>query len=141
MGSIEILDHTADVGIRANGNSIEECFSLAAQGMMDIVTDLSKVQDKKVYSFQLNATDMVRLLYTFLSDVLYRHHTEYILFSRFDVKITTVKENDFFLQAQGRGEVYDRRRHTWEQEIKAVTFHELKVESKPEPFVEVLFDI
>ena len=34
------MDHTADVGIRAYGASLEELFENAAAGMFSLITDL-----------------------------------------------------------------------------------------------------
>lgn len=39
----EQFEHTADVGIRAWGNDIEEAFSEAGRGLYSIMTDLDKV--------------------------------------------------------------------------------------------------
>ena len=141
MGSFEIIEHTADVGIRATGDSLEECFAEAARGMINLVTDLNTVQEKKSFRIRVEADDLERLLYDFLSEVLYLHHVEFFLFSRFELKITRDEANLYLLEGTGTGEEFDPTRQRWEEEIKAVTFHGLQVLTEPDHLVEVLFDI
>ena len=140
MGSFEIIEHTADVGIRAKGESLPDCFAAAGRGMMHIVTDLEAVNESRSYPLQIKTDDLERLLFGFLSDVLYLHHVETFLFSEFSLELEE-GNNHFSLTGEGRGEEFDPKKHEWRQEVKAVTFHELLVETHPHYNVEVLFDI
>ena len=42
----EIIDHTADIGIRAFGKNIQELFENTAYGMFEIITSIDKVKKK-----------------------------------------------------------------------------------------------
>ncbi|MEM4115299.1 MAG: archease, partial [Saccharolobus sp.] len=42
MIPFEFFDHTADIGIRAYGRSLEEAFANAALAVFEIMTDTSK---------------------------------------------------------------------------------------------------
>ena len=141
MGSFEVVEHTADVGIRAQGSTLEDCFSEAARGMMHLVTDLGSIRESQSHRFGLEARDLESLLANFLSEILYLHHTELFLFSRFSLKISKKDDAGYSLSGEGYGEPIDSKRHRWDQEIKAVTYHNLRVDLSPVPTVEVLFDI
>ena len=45
MKKYELIDHTADVGVKAFGNNLSECFENAAKAMFDIITDSSEVEN------------------------------------------------------------------------------------------------
>ncbi|MBU3933351.1 MAG: archease, partial [Candidatus Omnitrophica bacterium] len=47
MKRYEIIDHTADIGLRAYGKDLKQLFTNAAYGMFDILADLKKVRAKE----------------------------------------------------------------------------------------------
>ena len=49
----EIIEHTADVGIKAYGETLSEAFENAAKGMFDIITDSSEVESIGQYDLSL----------------------------------------------------------------------------------------
>jgi len=136
MKKYEIIDHTADICIKANGKNITECFENAAIAMFDIITDNSKVDSFGQYDIHLESTDLEQLLVDFLSDLLFLNSAKNLVFGFFKVKI----ENNH-LSAQIFGEEYNTSKHNIGVEIKAVTYHMLEVHDKKPFYVQVLFDI
>ncbi len=51
MKIYELIEHTADVGIKAYGKNISEAFENAAKGMFDIITDKSEIEAVGEYIF------------------------------------------------------------------------------------------
>lgn len=136
MKKYDLLEHTADVGVRAYGDSISECFENAAKGMFDIITDYSKLESKGEYEIRLKADDLEQLLVDWLSELLFLNSAENLVFGVFKVKI-----KDKSLSAVVSGENFDTSKHNIGAEIKAVTYHMIEVK-KSRPFhVQVLFDI
>ncbi|QLH75709.1 MAG: archease [Methanomassiliicoccales archaeon] len=131
----ELLEHTADVMIRAKGRSLAECFANAAYALFDQIVDVEKVEERREYSFNVEGFDLESLLMNFLSEFLYIHDTTRLVFCRFDVRIEGVA-----LTCTAWGEEIDVERHRAKREIKAVTYHMMKIDEK-EPSVQVLFDI
>ena len=136
MKDYELIDHTADVGVKAFGSSVEEAFSHVAEAMFDLMTDNSKIDEVGEYRIELDAPDREQLLVDWLSELVFLHDVDGVVFGRFDVKI---KGNQ--LSAKAYGESFDTAKHKIGMEIKAVTYHMLMVEEKPPIFVQVLFDI
>jgi SHS2 domain-containing protein len=136
MKHYELVEHTADVGVKAYGKTVAEAFEHAAQGMFDIITDESTIDSIGEYNILLEAPDHEQLLVDWLSKLLFLNDAEGLVFGKFMV---TIARNH--LSAQIFGEKYDKKKHKMGMEIKAVTYHMLQVHEKDPVFVQVLFDI
>ncbi|MBW2990484.1 archease [Candidatus Woesearchaeota archaeon] len=91
----EYLDHTADLKIRAYGNTLEEAFVNTAVGGFDFLTDTKKVKKKIEKKLELKANRLESLLYDFLEQLLFLLDTEgYILAEIKDLKITEEKTSE-----------------------------------------------
>ena len=131
----EELDHTADVGIRAYGRTLDELFANAAAGMFSLITDLDAVKPVGEHRVQVTSHDLTSLLVDFLSELLFIHETDKVLLSEFDVAVS-----DSAVDAHVRGERIDKARHPLHLMVKAVTYHGLSVDPvKGE--AQVIFDI
>jgi SHS2 domain-containing protein len=133
----EILDHTADVGIIAYGADLRQAFANAARGLFSLITELDDVEEVTHRDIGLEASDEESLLVAWLNELIYRFDTEGILFKRFDIS----QLDNTHLKARGYGEKADRSRHQLTREVKAATYHMLKVEKKDGFRVQVIFDI
>ena len=125
MKPFEYLEHTADVKFRAYGRTPEEMLNNAAVALFGTMTDLSRVQTKETWKTELNAPDLEQLAYDWLSEIIFLFETESAVFSTFDVKLK--RNEDWKLEAQIGGERTDLSRHTFDNEVKAVTLHEFEV--------------
>lgn len=139
----EFFDVTADVGYRAYGKSLEKAFENAATAMFEVITDTSKVRSLVEKKICLEAEDKFAILYDWLSELLFLHDSEYLVFSKFDVKIHV--ENDdsqkkYFLEATVFGEDLDPSRHDIRSDVKAVTFHMMKIYFDKTYVVQVILD-
>ncbi len=122
MGGWEVLEHTADTGIRATGDGPEEALVNAALGMFSILTDLDTVRPVREARVKVAATDREALLHDWLEELLFLSQTRGMLFSRFAVQHFA----DTHLDAIAWGEPLDAERHPLKVEIKAVTYHQLR---------------
>ncbi len=138
MKKYEILDHTADVGVKAYGKTLSEAFENAAKAMFDIITDNSEVESTGQYDIELQASELEQLLVDFLSELLYLNGAKNLVFGFFKVDLDE-KEN--MLKAKVYGEKFDLKKHKIGSEIKAVTYHMLEVKKNKNCSVQVLFDI
>ena len=133
------LDHTADVGIQAYGETLCEAFENAALGMFNIITDPSKVGALNDFEVTIQGDDLKNLLHEWLDQLLILSQVNNMLFSSFKVDLKEV-EGGVGLTGLVMGEPADPSRHVYKTEIKAVTRHMLEVKENP-PMVKVLFDI
>jgi len=131
----EQLEHTADAFIKAHGSTLEECFENAAYAMFDQIVDVNRVEAKEGVKVEAKGEDLDELLVNFLSELLYIFDTKKLTLSEFKVLM-----DGNSLTCDAKGEHLDLRKHSPKTEIKAVTYHMLKIDVK-EPSVTVLFDI
>ena len=138
MATYEIIDHTADIGIRCEASSLPELFETAARGMFSIIVQLDGVRTTVTREIELSEQAVDDLLVSWLNELLYISEVESLLLVKFDIReIERTK-----LAAVVAGEPMDFDRHELNMEIKAVTYHELKVEQRGESwFAQVIFDI
>ncbi len=137
----EYLEHTADLFFRSYGKSPGECFGNAARAMFSAMIDLDSVKPLLKKTIRLESGDLPALLHDFLSEALFFFGTEGLVFRIFDVRIEE-KDGRYRLFASLAGEKFDRKKHVMLTDVKAVTYHGLKVEERKGLWVaEVLCDI
>jgi SHS2 domain-containing protein len=134
----EVIEHTADIGIIAYGNDLSNCFTNAAHGMFDLITNSSSIDEKGEYQIELSANDLEQLLVDFLSELLFLHSSRNLIFGLFNVILNLKKCS---LSAIVKGEKFNLSKHRYGMEIKAVTYHLIEVHQTPPFFVKILFDI
>ena len=134
----ETFDHTADLGLRIRAATLDELFVEAAAALFEtIVEDLTTVTPAQQLDVTLPADDAEYLLFDWLRALLYHFDAEHLLLSRFEVHV----EADG-LHGKAWGEPLDRARHELCHEVKAITYHELKVQQTSDGWLaEVIVDI
>jgi len=121
-GSYELIDHTADVGIRVMAASPDALFETAALALTELMTDTATVEPRLERSMELKEESLDLLLVCWLQEILYLMDTEGLVFSVFEVRIEGAA-----LQATLRGESFNPEVHPRKSDVKAVTYHHLEV--------------
>jgi SHS2 domain-containing protein len=134
----ETFEHTADLGLRARAPDLDSLFVEAARALFSaIVEDLSTVQLVKTVEVTIPAEDRDLLLFDWLKSLLYYFDAEHLVLGKFEVHVGPTG-----LKASAWGEPLDRERHALEHEVKAITYHALKVEQTADGWLaEVIVDI
>ncbi|ACS90606.1 hypothetical protein TSIB_1555 [Thermococcus sibiricus MM 739] len=121
----EHYEHTADIGIRGYGDTLEEAFEAVATALFDVMVDVRKVDRKEMREIEVEGEDLYALLYSFLEELLILHDTEGLVFGDFEVKIEKTKEG-YKLKAKAYGEPLSEK-HEPKEEVKAITYHEMNI--------------
>ena len=130
MGGYVFLEHVSDALIDAFGVSLEEAFVNAARGLIDTMVDIVTVEEAGVVEkFEVRGRDLESLLYNWLEAVLIRVETGEVVFSSFDVKISRVNK-EYRLRGVGRGEMLNLEKHKPKTEVKAVTYHMMRIQEE-----------
>jgi len=138
MMRYQLIEHTGDIGIQVFGVSEEELFENAGFALFDIMTDMQQVQSIVNYEIEVTGNDREELLVNWLSELNFIFQTQYVLFRDFKV----LNMNEKHLKAIVIGEIRDPAKHPVRMEIKAVTYHQLKIEQTSEGWCGwVIFDI
>lgn len=125
MKKWEHYEHTADIGIRGYGDTLEEAFEAVAIALFDVMVDVRKVEKKEARHIEAEGEDLQSLLYDFLERLLILHDVEGLVFRDFDVKIEKSKEG-YKLKAVAYGEHLSEK-HEPKEEVKAITYHEMEI--------------
>jgi SHS2 domain-containing protein len=143
MKPYEILEHTADVGLKANGLTLKELFENAARGMFAIISGVEDSNDamssmQRRIEIKKEAEELEELLVNWLSELLYIFNKEKILFSSFKI----LELNNSGIIGDAYGENIDPSHSVLQTEIKAVTFHGLKIQKNLKDFsCNIIFDV
>jgi SHS2 domain-containing protein len=134
----EYFEHTADLGIRVRTKELGALFEEAATALFSaIVDDLQSVRHDRETSFQIAGAERDYLLFDWLKELLYRFDAEHMLYSKFEVHVS-----DEGMNGKAWGEPVDPARHVLSHEVKAITYHELRVEREGDDWIaEVIVDI
>ncbi len=132
----EFIEHTADIGLVAYGETLAEAFANSACGLFSIITELRSVREAESRRVEISEADFESLLFEWLNSLVYLFDVEMLLFKRFDI----IKLDSGRLTAICHGEKYDPSRHHLKTGVKAATYHMLKVDEEKKQ-VQVIFDI
>ncbi len=142
MKKLECINHPADLGFKVYGKNVKDLFNNAAWGMLNILTDLDKITPRVTIKIELKAANLEELLIIWLNELLYYYNTQQIIFNKFKF----LKINESYLCATVQGEKINPSKHQINIEIKAATYHQLKINYFPKyktyPWqVQIIFDV
>ena len=120
----EVIEHPADVGFRAYGATLEELFTNAALAMLSLGCELAGIEEREQREVVATGADRESLLYAWLAEILAVADAEQLAFRRVEI-IELAPQS---ARGMAYGERFDKARHVAGTYIKAVTYHQLRVE-------------
>ena len=131
----ELTEHTADVGLRAWGPSVDAVFEQAALAMLSLMYSPDDVQERHEYTLRVEADDAELLLAAWLNEVLYHVDGLHRLLACFHVVTVSSPPagvggsgEGWRLRVTATGERYDPSRHRLTPVVKAATLHALSLD-------------
>ena len=138
MKRYEFFEHTADIGMCAFGKTQAELFENAARGLYAAMGEFVAAGNTIEHELELSTTDAAELLVDFLRELLFLFDTRRLVFTQFEWQELDTK----LLCVTLRGAKADFEKSVLRTELKAVTYHCLKVQQKPEGWeATVIFDV
>ena len=138
MRPFKILSHTSEIGIEVRGRDLSAIFQNAAAGLLAVFDKRGKVKTRTTVSIRMRSSSAEALLVHWLSELVFLVQTRHWLFG----KIEFPRLQETSLSATLQGESMRRGVHRIGREIKAVTFHQLRiVRDKDALKATVLFDV
>jgi SHS2 domain-containing protein len=121
-GRFEILEHTADIGLRLSGDTLEEVFQAAGEGFatMQGAWFPGVGEEREV---EVRAVDNAGLLVAWIDELLYLQEAEDAVFGGFDVKRVADGALAAVVRVAPRAE-----RELEAMGVKAATYHRLRLE-------------
>ncbi len=125
--------HTADWALDVWASNLPELFEQAARGMYALLDARMDAGPHVVREFELKANDPEGLLVSFLSELLWLGESDGLGFDRFALKL-----GNGHLRARVEGAPI----HDQTKEIKAVTYHALRIKRTGNQFqTTITFDV
>jgi SHS2 domain-containing protein len=124
-----LVDHTADLAIEASGPTREAVLEEAALALTAVLTGrpgAHAARPDRECSFRVDAPDEASLVVAFLSELLWLHESEDLLWLGGGVTVEAMGDGGLRLAAHGNAAVHDPVRHGRGVEVKAVTYHGLR---------------
>lgn len=137
----EVLEHTADVGLRVEAETIEEAIASVVEGFGGLVCPEGEIDPAEPWQLQVEADELDDLVVDMLDEINYIHQTQRFLPAHCEVILDEVGETQRYRATiRMRGETYDEGKHGHLMEIKATTYHGFEIQQDP-PRIEVIFDV
>ncbi|MCX7941347.1 MAG: archease [Endomicrobia bacterium] len=142
LKKFDFIEHTADVGIVVYAKTYNQLFENAAYGMYNIICEnFTKIADEKKYDAKISEIDLETLLVSFLNDLLYQTFVNKVIFCKFRIEELVCNEGSYNINFAAYGEDYNVNKHGRLLELKAATFHGLKIEKSFDTYtVTIIFD-
>ncbi len=136
---IEILEHTADIALRLNAKDLKGLFKLGGRALYEVIGEpvpLDEPGDN--YELILQAGNREDLFHDWLMEILYWFQVRKVIFDKYKLIIL----NETRVKAIAHGRKIDTQKSRIHLEIKAVTYHHLKIEETQGGITAtVIFDI
>ena len=134
----EFFDHTADLGLRVRARDLNGLFRDAAMGLFAmVVEEVPRGRPATSREIRVSGRRHDYLLFDWLNELLYVFETERLLLGNFEVEVS-----ESGIVATLSAWPWDERIDRPLQEVKAITYHGLRVESVEDGWLaEVIVDI
>lgn len=133
----KIINHTADIGIRITGRFLTEIFWKAMHATADILSGGIEIYPRIERGFSTKEEKPETALVSILEEIVYFFEKESFLPSMCSVRI-----KDNFYEIKLKGDIVSAEDIKNGTEIKAVTYHQLKIKEVRNGYqATVIFDI
>jgi len=138
MGNYEVFEHTADIGIRVKGKDLKDLFKNAGLALFQVSSrkQFTKNKARVSLNIKINSDNLESLFVDWLNELLSLSAAKGLIFH--NIKINKLEDNSVEALTVGSA-VNNYKVNT---EIKAATYHQLKVVRKPTGWLaEVILDV
>ena len=131
------FEHTADIGLAVEAPSLEAAFGEAALALVEVITGSALPPVEQQRTLDVEAESREQLLVQFLSRLLVEFDGDGFLPGRVQVSLTSAGS----LTATLEGATWESVRDGYGVEVKAISYHDLQVESGPPAQLRVILDL
>jgi len=134
--TVEVIDHTADIGFRITAGSAEDIFREGAFAMIGAMIEEKGTGPSETVDLKIREETKEELFLRWFNEILFFFQTRHLLLA--DVKGLLIKGNALsarlVMMKNPAGKTF--------REIKSATYHGLKLEEKDGKWTgEVIFDV
>ncbi len=137
----EVIEHTADIGLKIRGENLEALFRNASLGLFSLITNIDTIkqsENKVSLEFQLEAENAGELLLKWMREILFFFSAKRYI--PCEINFENIQQKKLSVKIKTGN--FDPNKHEQRYEVKAVTYHGFKIEENPDGWMaEVILDI
>ena len=138
----EQIEHTADIGLLAAGDTLPELLANLAFGMLHIIT--GDIDDQSIIKRNINVEgqSLTDIMVGWLSEINYLLTVDHYLPTGIEIMSIDQTFGNFILSSDLYGRDSTPIEPSFKTEIKAVTYHKLLCEKRDDEYIgQVIFDV
>lgn len=141
MNGYKFIEHPADIAVEVTAETYEKLFETCAEAWKASALDNSSTEIPFEFTIVNESRSLEELLVEFLNEINFMLYSKKLVYAR--VKSLTVEENIIFkINAVLYCEDFNPSWHQLKNEIKAITYHQMKIEKANNIyFTKLVFDI
>lgn len=124
------MEHVSDVGIRAEGKTLEEAFESGAEAALNVMFDLETIEHTIKITFGADAPDMAALFIEVLNEALSIQDRHGLALKKLEADEIRKTNAGYIFIGTLYGEPFDREKHEVKTEVKGATYSGLKYYEK-----------
>ncbi|MBW2610481.1 MAG: archease [Deltaproteobacteria bacterium] len=133
-----LLDHTADLGIKIKGTDQKDLFKSAGKALMHLLVKINPSEKQTPMKISVSGDDLEDLMVRWLGEILYLFEGENLVVTSIEIESLSPSR----LEAGIETAPFNPRIHELLREIKAVTYHQIKVAERDGIWeARVIFDL
>ncbi len=138
MQCYTFVDHTADIGIIIKAADLKGLFKNAALSLIHIIMGKVPKGETEFLKVNIKGEDLIDLMVNWLSEILYLFEGEKRIITNVEVRSISSTDICAILSLLP----FDEKKYEREYEIKAVTYHQLKISQKDNHWeARIIFDV
>ena len=130
------IEHTADVGIEITSETFQEALSEACLALTEVITGGNLVEPSSEFNFTVSYSDTSRLLVDILNELIIIFDSKNFLSGQVNVTLSNSEAAISLL-----GDFYSHKKHGYGVEVKAISYHNLKVVVGPPSHIVFILDL
>lgn len=133
-----ILSRSSDLPIKVFGGTQAELFANSAFALFDLITDIGKVEIRERLSLEVEGVNRDDLMVNWMRELLYLYQGSGYLLREFLVH----EARDNYVRGEVCGEKFDPDRHEIQRDIRAVAYHQSRMDKTGDQWTaQVIFEL
>lgn len=133
-----VLNRSSDLLIKVFGKTQGELFANSAFALFDLLADMEKVEVRDSLQLEVEGADRDDLMVNWVRELLYLFQGNDYLVK--EVRLHEIKEN--YVRGEVKGEKFDPDRHEIRREVRAVAYHQSRMEKTGDQWMaQLIFEL
>lgn len=128
-------EHTADIIVNGYGNTPKRAIEAVTLGILNLIYDIDKVEKKEMKEIEIKCNDILEVIHDVAEKCLEEFYVNNFAIRDLDViNMRKLKNPEnrkkyyWYVRFRIYGEKYEKEKHNFKKEVKAVTMHDIDIQ-------------